>query len=716
MRLRHTTRHNDGIQNKKKGKCIGKVAATVATVALMAIPLVEKAKAQENPKPPAATEAKEEKKAPEKAGTTTFWEGIRKAIKKPMELNQPEEKKAEGSKDKKTEEPAKPKPEDDSAGEIVVPEHSIQPAAEEKPAWEVHPPRKSVYDKPSKGESKEASPEKPTEKLPAAEPTEGEEEYGEDMVLQKLDYTDAALTRFDDSVDITGRPRTITLSHDWDMGGKVIANEAGSSVSASLRFRKYGALSAGNIWFGEQAAPFATLTGGYAQNLWRLKFLYLGRISALGNMPSQLYTSHSLGMGYSQPIGNWRLRLAGIIGGALSYPAYDDIYLNFVVGASVEWNKKLLIYAVPEFYFAAKTPQESIAAKYYWPRFQNVHTGVEYRVYDDYAGRIFARVGVLGETYGVRVTRSINFAEDVAGDLWVSAGANRFIEPLGGRWDFVVTAGMRLVIGGRHVNSTMSARYDHLESGGVAHAETDFPTQENLGPYGFGRSGNAVWDNPINDAKQSMIDASSFQEWAAGFQDYSEEDKIRVARFIGAFLQQVAYANGAYDALMESRFFDSEVDRIAGATNDDIFAYLKRYVDWYNHHGLGEELPEDLRNGIAVCGGINGLMAEFLRANGVPALVASVNTWDGPHVVAIPQPGNKTLLLDYGNEYKTPAGTFDQTIRFYGQNQKAPTFQSQLFDENGYLGTRVTGEGRLLHWTIGIPNTEVLMKAFLGVR
>ncbi len=699
MRLRHTTRNND--ENKKKGRCVGKVAAAVAAVALMAIPLVEKAKAQENPQPPAAVEIKKEEKKSE-------------------ESKKPEEKKAEGDKDKKSEEPAKPKdkPEEKSAGEIVVPEHSVQPAAkdesEEKPAWEVHPPRKSVYDKPLEIKfvnSGEASSEEPKPKLPATEPAAPEK-----MAEQKLDYVDAALTRFDDSVDITGRPRTITLSHDWDMGGKVIANEAGSSISASLRFRRYGALSAGNVWFGEQAAPFATLTGGYAQNLWRLRFLYLGRISALGNMPSQLYTSHSLGMGYSQPIGNWRLRLAGIIGGALSYPAYDDIYLNFAFGASAQWNKKLLIYAVPEFYFAAMTPQETIAAKYYWPRFQNVHAGVEYRIFDDYAGRIFARVGVLGETYGLRVTRSINFAEDVAGDLWVSAGANRFIEPLGGRWDFVVTAGMRLVIGGRYVNSTMSARYDHLESGGVAHAETHIPTQESLGPYGNGRSGDPVWDNPINDAKQSMMDASSFQEWAEGFQDYSKEDKIRVARYIGAFLQQVAYANGAYDAIMESRFFDSEVDRIAGATNDDIFAYLKRYVDWYNTHGLGDELPEDLKNGIAVCGGINGLMAEFLRANGIPALVASVNTWDGPHIVAIPQPGNKTLLLDYGNQYTTPAGTFDQTIRFYGQNEKAPTFQSQLFDENGYLGTRVTGEGRLLHWTIGIPNTEVLMKAFLGVR
>jgi hypothetical protein len=185
---------------------------------------------------------------------------------------------------------------------------------------------------------------------------------------------------------------------------------------------------------------------------------------------------------------------------------------------------------------------------------------------------------------------------------------------------------------------------------------------------------------------------------------------------MGAFMQQVAYANGAMKALNQTKFFDPEVRRIASVNNDTMLYYLQKDVSWYSGHSSSEALPAELQNGIAICAGIHSLMADFMRANGVPTIVASVNTRNGPHVIAIATLPDKTVLLDYGSAFTTPANTFDQTMRFYGQHRGAPTFQSQLFGADGYMGTYTTPEGRLLHQTIGVYSPSLLSKELLGVH
>jgi hypothetical protein len=535
---------------------------------------------------------------------------------------------------------------------------------------------------------------------------------------------DVSLASFDDTVDISGRPRRINLKHNLDLGGTVIVNESGSSIFASAWYKKDDlakwfkmrvGLSAGNIWFGEQAAPFATLAFNPEINVWRLKFLYQGRISALGNMASVLYTSHTAGIGFSQPIKNWRLRLGVVGGGALSYPAFDDIYFNFSVGASAEWDKRLLLYAAPIFYFAAGNPMQTAYVGHYKPRFQDIDMGAQLRI-AEYTARAFVRAGMLSETYGARATRTVNFAKNVSGDIWVGGGATRWAGDLGGRWDFVAMAGATFVIGGEWTNSTNKVRYEHLQAGGTREAKTDIPTKAEPGPYGFGRSGNPIYDTPINKAKNLMASSAGFNNFAQRYQNASQDEVITVTRWLGAFMQQVAYANDAYDAMTNTQLFDPEVIRISYANNDMMFGYLQRYVNFYENNAPNAKLSDDLKKGIAVCAGIHSLMADFLRANGMPALVASVNTRKGPHVIAIGQPSDKTILFDYGNTFTTPPGTFDQTLRFYGQHRGAPTFQSQLFNADGYLGTYRTPEGRLLHDTIGNSNQRILMKGLLGVH
>jgi hypothetical protein len=540
------------------------------------------------------------------------------------------------------------------------------------------------------------------------------------------EYQDPVLSPFVDRVNINGRRRDITLDNNLDIGGNVVANEAGSAVFGSIRYSLPGGrtmhpldlrFDGGNIWFGEQAAPFARLFVRPSIEFWRLKLAYYGSVATLGNMPSYIYTSHSIGFGYSQPLGpDARLRLGVVGGGALSYPSWDDIYFNIAAGASFEY-KNFLAYAMPNFYFAASNPMETAYIGHYRPRFQDIELGVQMRFYEDqYAARLFGDVGMLNERVGLRLTRTINFSDSVSGDFYVAGGATHWIPELGGRWDPVAMLGMNIVIGGRHINSTNTFRYEHLQSGGVRFAKTDLPTAANPGPYGFGRSGDPDIDAQINQEKQRILESGTLQEFSRAYGGASLNQTIMAARFLGAFLQQVAYANNAYSALNSTRFFDPEVQRISNAQNDQIFHYIQRYVQFYSTHAPGDPLPEDLANGIAVCAGIHHVMAEFLRANGIPTIVASVNTTRGPHVVAIAQPPGSTALLDYGNLYETPEGTFDQAIRFYGQNRQAPTFQSQLFDGNGYMGTYVTSEGRLLHESIGIVNTQLLGSDFLGVR
>jgi hypothetical protein len=532
-----------------------------------------------------------------------------------------------------------------------------------------------------------------------------------------VDSKDHLINGHEDLVDMNGRVRHITLDNSWDIGGNVYSNEAGSAIYASIRFKRLLRLDGGNFWFGEQPAPFATLSVKPELTLGNVKGLYYGRVSTLGNMPSYIYSSHALGLGISQPFGaakDWRLRI-GIVGGAaVSFPAYDDIYSSISAGVSVSY-KNWLLYSAPTFYWAANTPMQTAYVGYYKPRFQSIESGLQATI-GDYTGRIYADIGMLKNTYAFRASRSIDFKNNVSGDIWAGTGLTRWNDALGGQYVWSAMFGMTFVIGGEHINSTNTMRYEHIQAGGVAQAQTDIPSKQNPGPYGYGRSGNADWDAQVNDAKNRMLGASSFDGFTRSYAGSSQDQVINTARFIGAFMQQVAYSNGAMNALNQTKFFDPEVIKVASTNNDNMLYYLQKYVNWYNTHSPGDQLPDDLRNGIAICAGIHSLMADFMRANGVPTLVASVNTRNGPHVIAIAMPKDKTVLLDYGNAYTTPANTFDQTLRFYGQQRGAPTFQSQLFNQDGYMGTYVTPEGRLLHQTIGVYTPMILFRNFLGVR
>ena len=538
---------------------------------------------------------------------------------------------------------------------------------------------------------------------------------------------DLALHPFFDRVDVTGRSRDITLNHDWDMGGHVYSNEAGAAAWATLRYAPRASwaqtpldlrLSGGNMWFGEQAAPFARLFVRPEVDFWRMKATYYGSFATIGNLPSVIYTSHALGLGYSQPIGeDSRLRLGVIAGGGLSYPAWDNIYFDISAGASFQ-HKNWIVYAMPNFTMAAPNPIMVGYAPYYRPQFENVLFGVQARFLDDmYTARIFGDISTLYQRFGGRLTRSFRMTNDIAVDVWGGLGATHWNDFLGGRWDPVLFAGINVVLGGRVMNSSNSIRYEHLQAGGTRTAVTEIPTQSNPGPYGFGRSGNPAVDAQINDAKNRLLSNDSFSSFQSSYSGASYDSLIMTARFLGAFAQQAAYASNSWNDLNNGNLFSSEVVRVANQSPETIYQFMRRLVDFYNTHDPHTPLPPDLMNGIAMCGGIGYVQSAFLNANGVHTIMATVNTRNGPHFVPIAMPPNGTVLIDYGNTFTTPPGTFDQALRSYEIYRGAPLFRSQLFGgmDGHFLGMYRTGEGRILMNAADLDFPMLLGSDYLGL-
>ncbi|MEM4272216.1 MAG: hypothetical protein QXH30_01375, partial [Candidatus Bilamarchaeaceae archaeon] len=456
-------------------------------------------------------------------------------------------------------------------------------------------------------------------------------------------------------------------------------------------------------------------------NIWNFKIGYYGTAAFIANMPSWVYSSHSAGLGYSQPIGdNFRLRMGGIIGGALSYPTWDDTYFNLSAGLSMEIWKMFLLYGNPTFYFAAEDPIKTAYVGYYRPRFQDLEVGAQVAL-DEYTIRLFANIGLIGDDYGIynkygfRGTRTFAVEQSMEMDLWLSLGMTQWSGQISGRIDPLVMVGATLVVGGETINSSNALRYSHVQDMTWEQAKTDIPNSKHPGPYGFGHSGDPYYDVPINETKERILNSATFEEFKNGYGGALSEDEVIVrARFLGAFLQKVAYANNAYDSMVNGNIFDGEIQRIASADEELIFQYLKSYVKWYSEHGSNAPLPPELQNGIAVCAGIHWIMAEFMRANGVKSIVRQVNTPDGMHVIAIADLKGRAVLLDYGKMLE--ASDIDHATYLYGQMNGSPTFQSQTFGEKGYIGTEVTPAGRLLHDAVGLDNPEILKKDYLGVR
>ncbi len=490
------------------------------------------------------------------------------------------------------------------------------------------------------------------------------------------------------------------------LGGKVIANEAGSSISGIGEYKDLGGVNFGAIMFGEVVAPYVNLklTPGIVKKGFKVR--YYGNLT-FTQLNSWLYTSHSLGVGYSHQDEQFGISTGIIGGGALSYPKFDDIYFNLMCGAAINIKQMVYFYTVAKSYFAAGNAMQSAYALYYGPHFQGIEVGGVLKIKEMYAN-VFADFDAVQNKYGMKLGTIIDFTDNVKGHVWVGAGATQWREGLGGGASFMAMAGIKLFIIGRYVNTDYTVSYEHYGKGGIP-LDIDINSPPNLRPP---TPEEASWEE---SARANLLESSSMEEFASKYCcGHSEDEVITVARWLGRSLGEVAYANSAEQAMMQWNFFDTSIKNIADATHDDILWFLKQYNQWYQDHGTYDGMPQYLIDGIAVCAGIHSTVAEFLRMNGINALAISVNSPVEPHVITLAFTDKKTMLFDYGDLYVAGGDKIDQLIRAYGQYNKSPTYNAQIFTED-YVGTWVTPEGRLLHKTIGVENADELKGFFLEI-
>ncbi len=231
------------------------------------------------------------------------------------------------------------------------------------------------------------------------------------------------------------------------LGGKVIANEAGSSISGIGEYKDLGGVNFGAIMFGEVVAPYVNLklTPGIVKKGFKVR--YYGNLT-FTQLNSWLYTSHSLGVGYSHQDEQFGISTGIIGGGALSYPKFDDIYFNLMCGAAINIKQMVYFYTVAKSYFAAGNAMQSAYALYYGPHFQGIEVGGVLKIKEMYAN-VFADFDAVQNKYGMKLGTIIDFTDNVKGHVWVGAGATQWREGLGGGASFMAMAGIKLFIIGR---------------------------------------------------------------------------------------------------------------------------------------------------------------------------------------------------------------------------------------------------------------------------
>lgn len=592
-----------------------------------------------------------------------------------------------------------------------------------------NPESRSPYERPEDAPTNpDASPYTEEENALPPEP-------GERLIYTNFEFQPLGIPRsaYDDSQSQLFSPAQISprsgiSDNSWDMGGALISNEAGMGIRAHASYRDLASIIGGNVWLNGIAVPFGGIIVTPEVNFWRFGLKYFGTLNGVGNLPSYLFSSHAAAFRFSYPFQldssnetrALKLSLGMSGGGAFDYPNFMDYHFNMVPGISLRLNGypdsrfSYALYALSTFYFCAPTPPETAYIGRFEPFFQHAEVGFTARIFQDFNIGAFAQFGGLDNVYAFRGSWDWNVNNLVHGILFLELGADHSTGPFEDVFGPFLAIGARITYGGEHMNSTNTSSYSNRGDFTTEDAQIIIPGRGS-GLYGFGRSGDASWDVPINQAKSRILSSSSFEEFAASYKDASFEEKLKVAQFLTAFLGQVAYANGVPEALFNGDIFNSELERVASASLDDMLSWMQSYISWYNSHSPSDPLPEELKNGIAVCAGIHWLAARFFAENGIDAAaVGGINTSGGPHVVTVIRNEGKYILIDYGNIYQ--ANDFRSVLREYGRARGIPSFRVYVFGPDHFVGVERTAEGRLMEAVIGLDNEQITRGWVLGAE
>ncbi|MBN2121565.1 hypothetical protein JW721_00700 [Candidatus Micrarchaeota archaeon] len=507
-----------------------------------------------------------------------------------------------------------------------------------------------------------------------------------------------------------GKGKRAESGKPLDLGMNVVGNEAGEAAFLRLGYLDSLKLDAGSLafWSNEAAiygrilATPQAVSGGF-------KAKYYGSYGFVYNMPSWFYNSHAGAMGYAYPIGkNSTLRMGGILGGAFSLPCNDDLYMNLALGMSLEIAKKVLLYFMPTAYMNTDVP---MANSYIWcfkPKLDRVELGLQVSPEGMPSVAAFAKIGWIGfdygisNEYGLRATHDFmikNGGTNPKIGIWGSAGITQWSpQAWNGTVDPAVSAGITLSFMGAAVKSTNSIDLSRMQEAKTGKSSINF-----------------LYATDIAGIRQQILDSESFDEFATSRGERSAEDTLTRARYLGELLREDVFIRSSSEGRPDWNFFSYKTREAAQVSNEDTFQFLRKYLKWEEIHGEEEIPPKYLREGIAVCSGIHWLVADFLRKNGIDAIVVGVNGKREPHLIVAARLPGRIVLLDYGVRYDT-RGTLGEALRFYGETSGTYKLNATLSGPSGYIGTYVTPEGRLVHKAFGLENPELFKKDFLGVK
>lgn len=497
----------------------------------------------------------------------------------------------------------------------------------------------------------------------------------------------------------------------FDLGVNTFSTESGASsfyAQASLPY--WFSLRTGVMWFPADAfdevnfAPFGTFM--FTPEFYSHGVRGGSYTSVSGAMlNSELFAFQSFGLGFERKTGEFALRGAGVFGGAFAYPHFDLMYADLRIGASLEWQGRVLVYGALSFFAAADSAAQTAYIGYYRPRFQSLDIGIEGRINQWNIG-VEGTYDVVRSGLTATVERTLTIGQFNNGSVWASLGFAKWADALAGNsWELAVLAGVELSFNGSRMNSTSSSRFEHLHGGGVSQAEMDLDNP---------LVNRTVIDPLASRVEHDLVGATSMEDFSSRYEASSVDELIMVGRIL-THRANLLYSYAAADALSSFRFFDPEVQRIAGMSYDDVLGYLGASLLHLNTYGNLDNLPEYLANGIGMCTMIHDFGAAFLRSRGLHAITTSVNTDSIPHVVMIVMSQDSTILVDYGDEFRARPHSFDEVLRLYGMYRGAMVLRTQMFDDE-LIGVFTSSEGRVVIHTLGFDNLDILFDRYLGRR
>lgn len=504
-----------------------------------------------------------------------------------------------------------------------------------------------------------------------------------------------------------------TAVQNLTIGGKVIGNESGASIAGSLNYGMWGGADIGVLAFGTHQTPFFTLSVTPGLDKKGVKFRYFGRLT-FTELNSWMYSSHSLALGYAKQFEKWGFSVGGVAGGALSYPTYDNIFFNMSAGVSFNYDKMLYIYALAKSYFAAGSAMRSSYVLYYSPKYQGVEVGTVLKI-NELVGKVFWDFDQIQGKGGVLFGTQFDIKQKLKGFVGGAIGVTTWTKDLGGHANFMFQAFLNLYYtGDSGITQEYKSSYERYQKGGIP-LQTDINSPPQLRPP---TPQEQEWEST---AQQRLFESDgTMDNFTSMYEGASHEEIITTARWLSRKLGELAYAYEAQDALMNLKFFDSSVKKVANASHDDILGYLRDIMMWYDEHGTFQGMPQELVDKLTMCGGIHSTTALFLRKNGIDAAVMTVNTPGMGHFVPVYWTDTETGIIDYGDQFTGPADSLDELIRAYGEYRGAPTYVSQIYIPKNdgswdYVGTWITPEGRLIEYSFGIDNFHILRSYILGV-